>query len=123
MECPRFIPPDKAYFSGVKGVVGEQERGPLCGREALRHEVKIELLVTAVEFVTHQGIPEVGQVDSDLMLAASPWLHVEKGKTIFPSREPAYQDKLRPGRTVATEKDVSSVEELRVFLRKETENA
>ena len=54
----------------MQGVIFEDQPGTLLVREALLHQSEIQVFVSAVEFVAHDGVAKVCKVDADLMFAS-----------------------------------------------------
>src|ERR1041385_1678404 len=65
--------PGKIQTPGRERVVGQDQPRALFVGEAAEDEVEIEPFIAAVEFVANDGMTGVGEVDSQLMLAAGAW--------------------------------------------------
>src|ERR1051325_1341365 len=72
-EMTGLAAPEKIQTLSVKGVVGQDQSRALLLGEATENEIEIEPFVAAVEFVADDGMTGVGEVDSQLMLAAGAW--------------------------------------------------
>ena len=72
--------PDKLQTPGVKGVGGQDQPRPLFRSQPPLDERQIQVGVAAVEFVTHNGMAEVREVEAELMLATSERAEAEKGE-------------------------------------------
>jgi len=69
-EIIRPFAPGEAQPAGVQGVVGQEEAGALGVGEPAFDQGQIQVGVAAVEFVAHDGVAQVREMDADLMFAA-----------------------------------------------------
>ena len=72
----------------VERVIRRQQCRALCVREPARHQIQIEPLVTTVNLVAHNGMPQVRHVDPDLMLAPGEETDREQRELPIGAREP-----------------------------------
>ena len=70
-ELPFGSSPFEFHFGGVQGVVGEDKALALFGGQPVFDEVEIKIFISAVKFVADDGMAEVGQMDANLVFAAS----------------------------------------------------
>ena len=62
--------PLKLDAAGMQGVMGQDEPGALLIGQTFFHEGEVQIRVTAVQFVAHDGMADVREVDADLVFAA-----------------------------------------------------
>ena len=62
----------------MKRLVRQNEPGKLLRRQAIFDQRQIQILVAAVKFVADDGMAEVGEVDADLMFAASAGIYPQE---------------------------------------------
>ena len=79
-EIVRPAAPFELQAAGVEGVLRQDEPGALVRGESPFHKGEIKVGVAAVEFVAHQGMAEVLQVEAELMFAAGVRMQTQKRK-------------------------------------------
>ena len=70
----------EADAGGVEGLVGEDELGALRRGEPVFDEGEVAVFVGAVDFIADDGVAGVGEMDADLVFAASLGADVDEGK-------------------------------------------
>jgi hypothetical protein len=65
------VAPGKLKSPGVESVVRKDEALALGVGEPVLHEGEIQIRVATVNLVPHDGMADMGEVESDLMFAAS----------------------------------------------------
>ena len=68
-EFPGASAPAEAQSLGVQRVIGEKQLMLVRLSQSTHDEAQIDLLVRTVNFVTHDGMAGVGQVNANLVLA------------------------------------------------------
>jgi hypothetical protein len=58
----------------------QDEPGALPVSEAVFHEGQVQIRITTVKFVAHDGMPKVCKMDSNLMFAAGQRVKADEGK-------------------------------------------
>ena len=76
----RRLAPDEAHGPGVQGVVFQHQPVALLLRETLLDQREIEILIAPVDLVADNRMPEVRQMDADLMLATRARQNPQQGK-------------------------------------------
>ena len=79
-ECPGLIAPGETHGAGVQGVIFKNETGALLPGQAVLDQREIQILVTTIDFVAHDRMAEVREVDADLMFAAGARPDAEEGE-------------------------------------------
>jgi hypothetical protein len=72
--------PGEPHVAGVEGVVGENQTLSLLGGQAVFYQRQVEVFIAAIELVSDDRVADMGQVDADLMLAASAGMKTQKGE-------------------------------------------
>ena len=79
-EFAQLFAPGETNGAGVERVVFKYQSGTLLISKALLNEREIQILVTTIDFVAHDRMAEVREVDADLMLAARARPDAEEGE-------------------------------------------
>ena len=72
--------PVELQAAGMKGVRRQNKARALGVGQAPLHERQIQVGVATIEFVAHNGMPQVLQVNPDLMLAAGAGQEAQQGE-------------------------------------------
>ena len=75
-----FAIPLKAHFTSVQGLAVEDEALALFVGEAAFYQGEIEGFIAAIDFIAHDGVAHVREVDADLVFATGQQLHFEQGE-------------------------------------------
>ena len=67
----------------MQGVLRQDESRALFIGQPPVHEREVQVWIAAVNFITHDGMAKVREVDADLMFASGQWAQLEEGKGIF----------------------------------------
>jgi hypothetical protein len=71
----------------MEGMKGDLKKPPLSLREVSDHEIEVDPLVASIEFVTHDRVAEVRQVDADLVLTTGVQPNSDPGIDLLPALE------------------------------------
>src|ERR1017187_10583142 len=80
--------PGESDRAGVQSVMGQNELIFLLRGQPVFHQRQIQILVATVNFVAHDGMPDVRQMNTDLVLASGSWQNAERGKSHPPPPPP-----------------------------------
>ena len=76
-KAPFMVTPREGKFAGVQRVAWQQQHPPLLVSEPLLNQREVAVLVVPVQFVTNDRVPDVRQVNPNLMFAPCPWPDLE----------------------------------------------
>ncbi len=86
------------HTQSMKRMAGEDEPFLLPRRQAPADEIEVKLFVTSIELVANDRMPQMGQVDPDLMLPASFRFHFQQGELPLGTTELLQQSVARDSR-------------------------
>ena len=86
---PIPFPPTKANLHGVKSLVFQNKLPTLFIRQPVLDKGQVQVFVAAVEFVANDRVPDVREMNTDLVLPASPRPNIEQRKLAFNALETA----------------------------------
>ncbi len=88
----------------MEGVKRDLKKPPLSFREVSDHEIEVDPLVASIEFVAHDRVAEVRQVDADLVLTTGVQPNSDPGINLLPTHEVTLAAPPSPsGRTIRTD--------------------
>lgn len=90
--------PLKPHRLSVQGLVVENEPALLVRGQTVFDECHVEVFVTAIKLIANHGMTDVGEMNSDLMLAARKRQHVDEAEVAFGPRKPSLHEKFGPRR-------------------------
>lgn len=67
--------PMKLQAAGVQGVLRQDQPRTLLAGQTSFNQGEIQVRIATVEFVPHNGMPKMRQMDANLVFAASPRLY------------------------------------------------
>src|ERR1035437_223927 len=70
MKDLRLATPEEPDFARVQSVVAQDQPLPLLGRQTVLDQGQVQILVTSIELVAYDRVPEVRQVNAYLVLAS-----------------------------------------------------
>ena len=87
--------PGESDRAGVQSVMGQNELNFLLRGQPVFHQRQIQILVATVNFVAHDGVAEMREVDADLMFATSARDNSQQGKILFRAGKSPFDPKFR----------------------------
>ena len=75
--------PDKSQFGRVQSMVRQYQPLTLLICQPIFNQRKVQIFISSIQFITHDWMAEMRQMDSDLVLAACVWLNAQEGEGLI----------------------------------------